>query len=204
MRVIASAAKQSRGGVHPTPGLLRRFAPRNDEDSFRPRDSGGGGPSCAARWWRGLRPRRFVVDERISLSPAPPPPRFARSPSPVSLRDAGADERGQLAFRPCPADINGREVGGGRATRQPGQVRKEAALTSAVRVARQPPTSAHVARMSEATSGNRARGRCAAPGYRFAHPGYIRIQVSSHRHHHSRLGRFTASHLRMRSSKITK
>src|SRR5262245_53709462 len=34
----------------------------------------------------------------------------------------------------------GREVGGGRATRQPGQVRKEAALTSAVRVARQPPT----------------------------------------------------------------
>src|SRR5437660_8094005 len=35
---------------------------------------------------------------------------------------------------------NGREVGGGRATRQPGQVRKEAALTSAVRVARQPPT----------------------------------------------------------------
>src|SRR5262249_15515705 len=30
--------------------------------------------------------------------------------------------------------------GGGRATRQPGQVRKEAALTSAVRVARQPPT----------------------------------------------------------------
>src|SRR6188508_174645 len=34
----------------------------------------------------------------------------------------------------------GREVGGGRATRQPGQVRKEAALTSTDRVARQPPT----------------------------------------------------------------
>src|SRR5262249_11675148 len=34
----------------------------------------------------------------------------------------------------------GGEVGGGGATRQPGQVRKEAALTSAVRVARQPPT----------------------------------------------------------------
>src|SRR6185312_12578367 len=46
----------------------------------------------------------------------------------------------QLAFSPCPDDISGREVGGGRATRQPGQVRKEAALTSAVRVARQPPT----------------------------------------------------------------
>src|SRR6266702_1112739 len=33
-----------------------------------------------------------------------------------------------------------REVGGGRTTRQPGQVRKEAALTSTDRVARQPPT----------------------------------------------------------------
>src|SRR6185312_12189297 len=32
------------------------------------------------------------------------------------------------------------EVGGGRTTRQPGQVRKEAALTSTGRVARQPPT----------------------------------------------------------------
>src|SRR5262249_31710042 len=36
--------------------------------------------------------------------------------------------------------------GGGRATRQPGQVRKEAALTSAVRVARQPPTFPHAKR----------------------------------------------------------
>src|SRR5579875_859942 len=47
----------------------------------------------------------------------------------------------RLAFRRQWADIGLREVGGGRATRQPGQVRKEAALTSAVRVARQPPTS---------------------------------------------------------------
>src|SRR5512135_3180141 len=45
-----------------------------------------------------------------------------------------------LAFRHYWPDISPREVGGGRATRQPGQVRKEAALTSAVRVARQPPT----------------------------------------------------------------
>ena len=46
--------------------------------------------------------------------------------------------------RACFPVVHGRykrwEVGGGRATRQPGQVRKEAALTSAVRVARQPPT----------------------------------------------------------------
>src|SRR3974377_915104 len=46
-----------------------------------------------------------------------------------------------LAFRPYRTDIVQWEVGGGRATRQPGQIRKEAALTSAVRVARQPPTS---------------------------------------------------------------
>src|SRR4051794_14565592 len=38
------------------------------------------------------------------------------------------------------ARYKNREVGGGRATRQPGQVRKEAALTSTDRVARQPPT----------------------------------------------------------------
>ena len=43
-------------------------------------------------------------------------------------------------FLPLPGQYSPREVGGGRATRQPGQVRKEAALTSAVRVARQPPT----------------------------------------------------------------
>src|ERR1051325_1827313 len=45
-----------------------------------------------------------------------------------------------LAFRHYWPDISPRGVGGGRATRQPGQVRKEAALTSTDRVARQPPT----------------------------------------------------------------
>ena len=43
-------------------------------------------------------------------------------------------------FPPPLARYRSREVGGGRATRQPGQVRKEAALTSTDRVARQPPT----------------------------------------------------------------
>ena len=80
-------------------------------------------------------------------------------------------KQGRLAF-PLPADdIEAREVGGGRATRQPGQIRKEAALTSAVRVARQPPTFITVGRMSEATSGVRASGTQAS-GFRFAHPGY--------------------------------
>src|SRR5262245_8312393 len=46
----------------------------------------------------------------------------------------------QACFLLRPGRYRDREVGGGRATRQPGQVRKEAALTSAVRVARQPPT----------------------------------------------------------------
>ena len=53
---------------------------------------------------------------------------------------AGRIGAGLLAFRPRSPDIGPREVGGGRATRQPGQVRKEAALTSTDRVARQPPT----------------------------------------------------------------
>jgi len=50
------------------------------------------------------------------------------------------------------------EVGGGRATRQPGQVRKEAALTSAVRVARQPPTHCFAApRLRRHFRGERSR-----------------------------------------------
>jgi hypothetical protein len=32
---------------------------------FRPRDSGGGGPSRAARWWRGRRTQRFACNEGI-------------------------------------------------------------------------------------------------------------------------------------------
>ena len=57
----------------------------------------------------------------------------------------GARKRWRRAacFPPGRSRYKGREVGGGRATRQPGQVRKEAALTSAVRVARQPPAIPH-------------------------------------------------------------
>jgi hypothetical protein len=54
-----------------------------------PRDSGEGGPSCAAGWWKGRLTRRFVCFERDSSRPAPPPPRFAWSPSPAI---AGADD----------------------------------------------------------------------------------------------------------------
>jgi hypothetical protein len=50
--------------------------------------SGGGGPPCAARWWRGLLTRCFTFVERDLLRPAPLPPRFARSPFPAT---AGQD-----------------------------------------------------------------------------------------------------------------
>ncbi len=119
---------------------------------------GGGGPSREARWWRGARFDAFTSGEGVSPRPkasihfhrqhfveCPNPHHHLRSlrslDGPLPARNAGGRMKsGQLAFPACPADINGREVGGGRATRQPGQVRKEAALTSAVRVARQPPT----------------------------------------------------------------
>src|SRR5579871_52379 len=120
---------------------------------------GGGGPSREARWWRGARFDAFTSGEGVSPRPkasihfhrqhfveCPNPHHHLRSlrslDGPLPARNAGGGrmKSGQLAFPACPADINGREVGGGRATRQPGQVRKEAALTSAVRVARQPPT----------------------------------------------------------------
>ena len=57
--------------------------------SFRPRDSGGGGPREA--WWRGRLTRRFVVVERIFDEARAPPPRCgaARSPSATCV---GADE----------------------------------------------------------------------------------------------------------------
>src|SRR6478736_957068 len=42
---------------------------------------------------------------------------------------AGYDSRGPACFPALLAPNKGREIGGGRATRQPGQVRKEAALT---------------------------------------------------------------------------
>src|SRR5438034_854882 len=53
------------------------------------------------------------------------------------------------------ARYRNREVGGGRTTRQPGQVRKEAALTSTDRVARQPPTD-----FSRHAEHRGSRGRC--------------------------------------------
>src|ERR1700690_35987 len=68
-----------------------------------------------------------------------------------SLRMTGL--RLACLLSPRVGPIKDREVGGGRATRQPGQIRKEAALTSTDRVARQPPTN-----FREANSASR-RGR---------------------------------------------
>src|SRR5262249_30474188 len=55
-------------------------------------------------------------------------------------RRQGRREPRAACFARADSRYRGREGGGGRATRQPGQVRKEAALTSTDRVARQPPT----------------------------------------------------------------
>src|SRR3984957_9187998 len=78
------------------------------------------------------------------------------------------------SFPPPPGQYSPREVGGGRATRQPGQVRKEAALTSAVRVARQPPTLLTPTRSPHERSDMRgcSAGFGTRPGFRYAHPGY--------------------------------
>ena len=62
--------------------------------SIRPHASAGGGPPCAAGWWRGRGPRRFSFDESESVSQTPPPPSFARCASygwSPSLAIAGAE-----------------------------------------------------------------------------------------------------------------
>ena len=101
-----------------------------------------------------LRCERSEPRRMQASAPRPRPSRLG-----AARRAPQGEEFGRLAFSPAPGRYRAREVGGGRATRQPGQVRKEAALTSAVRVARQPPTFIHsAARMSAATSGDR-RGR---------------------------------------------
>ena len=59
---------------------------------IRPRDSGGGGPSCAARWWKGASVDASFASKEIHRRRRTPPPRCcaARSPSPAV---AGADKR---------------------------------------------------------------------------------------------------------------
>ena len=102
-------------------------------------------------------------------------------------------------FRPFSGQYTLREVGGGRATRQPGQIRKEAALTSAVRVARQPPTLLRIGRSFALT----LRCEPTGPARSGRHDGKLREPrrvVASHRP--SRLGRIAASHLRTRPSKM--
>src|SRR5215469_16609543 len=91
-------------------------------------------------------------------------------------RHSFAKRSGALAslacFPPPRGRYRGREVGGGRATRQPGQVRKEAALTSAVRVARQPPT-LFFGDLSGMQTGCRFARPGAASYIRTMHPGIL-------------------------------
>src|SRR5208283_3861338 len=77
----------------------------------------------------------------------------------VRVKPAHDGSERPACFLPPFARYRSREVGGGRATRQPGQVRKEAALTSTDRVARQPPThSDDVAWIERSEIRGRSRG----------------------------------------------
>ena len=91
------------------------------------------------------------------------------------------DEKRAICFLPLRGRYRGREVGGGRATRQPGQVRKEAALTSAVRVARQPPTLSYRCspRLSGANSGTSQLECCSWVSSSLASAGHLGRTVGS-------------------------
>jgi len=74
--VIASAAKQSRGGVYPTPGLLRRFAPRND-GVVQPLPACGEREKAVKRggmdYLYGHTHRRRLPESPWQMPPPPPP-----------------------------------------------------------------------------------------------------------------------------------
>jgi hypothetical protein len=64
-------------------GAFFRFNFQTATDLYiLPRASGEGGPSCAARWWKGRWTRHFVVVERVSSSQTPLPPRKSAVPLP--------------------------------------------------------------------------------------------------------------------------
>ncbi len=64
--------------------LKPRRSGRSRRASFLPRESGEGGPPCAAGWWKGRRTRRNFCTDNEAPSQRPPPPRCAWSPSPAS------------------------------------------------------------------------------------------------------------------------
>src|SRR5579871_1284671 len=71
-------------------------------DHLAKRDGGRGFGLYASLWSKEIRmmerrrTSRFTCAERASSRLAPPPPRFARSPSPATLRVAGADKKAPL------------------------------------------------------------------------------------------------------------
>src|SRR5437773_1012135 len=74
---------------------------------------------------------RSVLDTPlVAFAKAPADPFFPIPPAkPWRRRVAGYDRESPACFPTLLAPNKDREIGGGRATRQPGQVRKEAALT---------------------------------------------------------------------------
>src|SRR5215831_1798206 len=95
----------------------------------------------------------------VQIAPFSEWQRFANA---VKSRQTGGI--GRACFPTVCSRYRSWEVGGGRATRQPGQVRKEAALTSAVRVARQPPTYSSIrSQQADNPCGREADGTMSEP-----------------------------------------
>ena len=115
------------------------------------------------------------ISRQSQSRPAPvqiaPFSEWQRSANAVKSRQTGGI--GRACFPAVCGRYRSWEVGSGRATRQPGQVRKEAALTSAVRVARQPPTHCFAApRLRRHLGANAAElARCSFKGKTGRRPG---------------------------------
>src|SRR6185312_3140969 len=125
------AASPAAQGVSQTPASAGAPLPSGERD-----EDGSDGVPGAGQRTRAMN-RVWIVGWAKARFRAPCPPAERPRGAHAALcapYDVWDDASALACFPPPKVRYRSREVGGGRATRQPGQVRKEAALTSPVRV----------------------------------------------------------------------
>ncbi len=189
----------SKNGVRRTPTLSPHAG--RGESSIPPRDSGEGGPRCAAARWEGRRRRRVLGRHYCStaacplhhaepvIGPAtsgrtrwrgPPPPHFVRGR--ISATVLATRARPSYAYAIRKIDPRSRIAS---------RLRRRWNRLSA----RSCPTNKRKACSPDERSDIRGRSTSlnAAPGYRFAHPGYQEREAERRQAHQSKPPRLTGA-----------